>query len=280
MLTTTVGEALIDAGVDMVYLSFDGVTKETYERIRVRSDFERVLTHILDFIELKFRKGADGLTIHVGMTGEIINQHELDVFVREFSKLPVDSVYSPLLFNWIGEVGWAGENLGDLQTPDRAQWPVCNTSYDIIGIQANGNFIPCIYDFNGKYVSGNVRFQTMQELWNNDRTQRFRRAVQTRDYGLIEEKGPMCSQCTILWNPRYNVDPSLAGNLRTVGAYVLNGVKDFATTPIRRARLRKKYQYFQQHRKQWRDNLAQQAAPEQGKLIDVVRKTGFLQIRA
>ncbi len=279
LLTKEKGRALIEAGVDMVYLSFDGVTKETYERIRVRSDFEKVLNHILDFIELKYQMNADGLTIHTGMTGEIINQYELDVFVREFTKLPVNAVYSPILFNWIGEVDWAGENLEDLQVRNRSEWPACNTTYDIVGIQADGNFIPCIYDFNGKYTSGNIGKQSVQELWNNERTQNFREAVHSRDYTKIEEKGPMCSQCTILWNPRYNIDPSLLGNLKNVVLYSLMGFVDFFMTPIRRKRLRKKYDYFKNNRKEWRENLDKQVAPLKGEMIEVVREQGYLHVR-
>lgn len=279
LLTREKGQALIEAGLDMIYLSFDGVTKETYERIRVRSDFEKVLNHILDFIELKYEMNADGLTIHTGMTGEIINQFELDVFVREFTKLPVNAVYSPVLFNWIGEVDWAGENLEELQVRDRSEWPACNTSYDIIGIQADGNFIPCIYDFNGKYTSGNIETESVQELWNNERTQTFRQAVQSRDYSKIEEKGPMCTKCTILWNPRYNIDPRFLGNIKNVLLYTLIGFVDFCMTPIRRRRLRGKYEYFRKHRQEWRKNLDNQVAPIRGEMIEVVREQGYLKVR-
>ena len=198
-------EDLIDAGLDFMYLSLDGITKETYERIRVRGKFDQVMANILDFIQLKYEKGAFGLTVHVGMTAEIINREEIELFIREFQKLPIDAAYSPLLFNWNGAIEWANNELDNLQTPDRSKWPVCNSSYDIIGIQSDGGVIPCMYDYDGKYVSGNVGEKPLLEIWNNKKTRIFRHAVNTKQYELIEDKGPCAANApcfgipTIRW---------------------------------------------------------------------------------
>ena len=44
---------LIELGIDKLILSFDAATKETYEKIRVGSDFERVLNNLKNFIRIK-----------------------------------------------------------------------------------------------------------------------------------------------------------------------------------------------------------------------------------
>lgn len=278
LLTREKGEALINAGLDFIYLSLDGITKQTYERIRVRSDFNKVMHNILNFIELKFEKGALDLSIHVGMTGEIINRSEIDIFVKEFRKLPINAVYSPLLFNWNGAIEWVNPVLDTLQTRSCAHYPVCNSSYDICGIQSNGDFIPCIYDYDGKYISGNAGQHTIMELWNNERTQNFRRAINSRKYSAIEANGPLCSQCTLLWNPHYQVNHSLMGNLQQIYRYACKAFDDFFNTPARNDRLYEKYLFLRGQREEFLDGLAKQTIPEKSKWFEVVEREGVLQI--
>lgn len=45
----------ISYGVDRIYWSFDGCTKETYEKIRVGADFDKVCYNVKTFLELKRR---------------------------------------------------------------------------------------------------------------------------------------------------------------------------------------------------------------------------------
>jgi len=48
-----IGRELINLGIERIYFSIDGCTKETYEKVRVGSDFDRVICNIKRFIELK-----------------------------------------------------------------------------------------------------------------------------------------------------------------------------------------------------------------------------------
>ena len=63
----------------------------------------------------------------------------------------------------------------------------CSSIYRAVEINANGDMSPC-RDYHD-YVVGNVKTQTITELWNNERYRRFRRSV-TGD-GLM----PVCTRC-------------------------------------------------------------------------------------
>ncbi len=58
-LDDKIAEQLINIGVDKVYASIDGATKETYEKIRIGSSFERVMDNIKGLINLKKKKRAN-----------------------------------------------------------------------------------------------------------------------------------------------------------------------------------------------------------------------------
>ena len=45
-------------GIDRIYWSFDGTTKETYEKIRVGSDFDLVTGNLKNFFNLKKEMNA------------------------------------------------------------------------------------------------------------------------------------------------------------------------------------------------------------------------------
>lgn len=57
---------LIELGIDHFIISFDGATKETYEKIRVGSNFERVTSNVRNLIQLKreMKKHFPELTFH------------------------------------------------------------------------------------------------------------------------------------------------------------------------------------------------------------------------
>jgi MoaA/NifB/PqqE/SkfB family radical SAM enzyme len=48
-----IGKELIELGIERIYFSIDGCTKETYEKVRVGSDYNRVINNIKRFVELK-----------------------------------------------------------------------------------------------------------------------------------------------------------------------------------------------------------------------------------
>ena len=48
-----IGRTLIELGIERIYFSIDGCTKETYEYVRIGSDYDRVISNIKKFIQLK-----------------------------------------------------------------------------------------------------------------------------------------------------------------------------------------------------------------------------------
>ena len=70
---------LLDAGLDRIYLSMDGLTKETYEKVRVKGKFERVLGNIERFLDLKHELGSP-----IEADIQIVRLSETDAEVEEF----------------------------------------------------------------------------------------------------------------------------------------------------------------------------------------------------
>ena len=53
LITKDVARVLVESGVDGIYISMDGATRETYESIKVGCDYDRVITNIKNLLEIK-----------------------------------------------------------------------------------------------------------------------------------------------------------------------------------------------------------------------------------
>ena len=72
---------LIESGLDRVYLSMDGLTKETYEKVRVKGNFEVVRGNIERFLDLNHESASP-----VEADIQIVRLSETDAEVEEFVK--------------------------------------------------------------------------------------------------------------------------------------------------------------------------------------------------
>ena len=57
LLNDKVSKGLMDAGLDVLTISFDGYEKQIYESIRVKANFDKTLNNIINFLDEKKRKG-------------------------------------------------------------------------------------------------------------------------------------------------------------------------------------------------------------------------------
>lgn len=75
-------ESFVTSGIDCIHISIDGATKETYERIRAGSHFERVLNNIELILEARRAAGTDHPRIRLVMVLMKQNLHELPQMVE------------------------------------------------------------------------------------------------------------------------------------------------------------------------------------------------------
>jgi len=85
-LDEKISEKLIDIGVDKIIASIDGATKETYEKIRIGSNFNRVVANVKNLILLKKTKKSN-LNIVFNYVINKYNLKETVKFVELVSKI-------------------------------------------------------------------------------------------------------------------------------------------------------------------------------------------------
>tara|TARA_Y100000589_G_scaffold136231_1_gene130355 strand:- start:49 stop:972 length:924 start_codon:yes stop_codon:yes gene_type:complete len=187
-------EELLETGLDLLTVSFEGVNKEIYERLRVKGNFERTSSNIRNVIKLKHRKKSD-----TQISIEIIDLPETSPYMKDFTKTMQsygpDEIVTKVYRNWIGYLK-AQKNLA-LED----HYNVCSYPWRSMALLWDGTFVPCCVDYDGRYPLGNAKDGIMN-AWNGEPMKKLRQYLIDRKNDLRKHHGQrechgLCSVCDI-----------------------------------------------------------------------------------
>jgi radical SAM protein with 4Fe4S-binding SPASM domain len=96
-------ERCVTSGLDCLHVSLDGATAATYERIRVRAHFERVVGNIERLLQARQQFGSDRPRLRLVMVVMRQNLHELPELVRLARDWSVEGIFVQHLCHDFGE---------------------------------------------------------------------------------------------------------------------------------------------------------------------------------
>jgi hypothetical protein len=203
--------ALIASGLDFLSISFEGYSKEIYERTRVNAVYERTLENIHGFLSTKAtagkRKPYTVLQVIQALPGEKADalRPGLDSLRKALATYPsLDESRVIGLHNYGGKVSASDRTAQTRYTPCTFLWYAIYVLWD-------GTIVPCCVDWWGEYDLGNITEVTLLDAWHGEKAQRLRVLVGSRQYRDV----PLCRGCDRLWRPqRLGVPLSSAGVAR------------------------------------------------------------------
>lgn len=177
---------LIDSGLDELRFSFDGASREVYEKIRVGASFENVNENILIFLEKKkIRKSKKPKVVIEIILMEETKKH-IDSFLERFKILKVDEVRFRTLVDWAGKL-----KISEISKPEDSHYKLCCHPWFSVAILWNGLAVPCCYDFNALYIYGDVKINNFFDTWNSVKAKSLRELFV---YKKVEEIN-LCRSC-------------------------------------------------------------------------------------
>lgn len=224
LLTPENCKRLVASGLDYLHVSLDGLTKATYESIRRGGVFEKVIENLFNLFEARHQAKGYHLAVVLGIIDQERNHSELQRFVEFFENWPFHHVVVGELFNHMGTIEEANINYKELQSRPRETFPVCNTPWDLLSFNCDGNAVGCNYDFDNRHVVGNMKDNSFLEIWNSQEMQNFRQAVLDRNDSVIEKTGPMCSECTIKWQKEYFLPADFYTEIQRMEEYLTRAI--------------------------------------------------------
>lgn len=82
-----IAKRLIEMGVNSIFVSFDAATKETYQKMKKGSDYDRVLDNIRMFLRLKSQMKSPFPVVHFRYLVTKINYHEMPEYIDLIASL-------------------------------------------------------------------------------------------------------------------------------------------------------------------------------------------------
>lgn len=133
---------ICDAGLNRMIVSVDGATKETYEKIRVGSNYNKLISNLQYLHGLKKRP-----KIRVQMTEQGENQHEVELFRKTFGQWADEVIVKPVR----------------TLTGERKRCP--QPSQRLV-VGWNGVSYGCCGNWDDNFPVGQFPEQSLIELWN------------------------------------------------------------------------------------------------------------------
>jgi radical SAM protein with 4Fe4S-binding SPASM domain len=168
-LNGDLSEFLIRSGLRLLSFSFDGYDAETYEKIRVRSDYGRTLRNIHRFLELKKKLGAARLRTVMELMDfkpDAVDPAAKRQFVSALKSRGLDRFIVKKPHNWAGSVG--------LKTFETSSFSACTFPWHALVVLWDGRVGSCPHDFFAEIVYGDIRNSSLEEIFNSSKIQSLR----------------------------------------------------------------------------------------------------------
>ena len=183
--------AIIDEGLlDVINFDIDGLTRQTYERVRRQVDFDVMIKNVRFFLDYRKRQGARKPQTRVTIINMRETEAEIESFVAHWRPL-VDVVDVNNYNTWLGSQ--EDRNVGQMREKSAAGGFdfACRHPWDELVIASDGTAGLCCLDYDLKAKLGSVQTRSIADIWQSGAIQSYRRKMLAGSYQDIH----VCKDC-------------------------------------------------------------------------------------
>lgn len=171
LLNNDINKAIVDAGLDSIRISIQGVNAEQYKKVcGVNVDFDSMVSNIKNLYEQK-----GNLDIYVKIIDVDLTVEDRNIFTETF--LPIcDSLF---IENPVDS--WVKADL-DMKFKDTRygyetkRVMVCPRIFFAMVVHYDGSVVACNHDWEATYPLGNISEKTLVDIWNGEKFYALRKA--------------------------------------------------------------------------------------------------------
>lgn len=184
-LKPKVSERLIKSGIKRLLIALDGTNNEEYQQIRGKTvNYERAVSNILELINLRAELNPS-LIIDLQMVSMARTQESIEEF-KSFWESKGVNVYIKHFFPY-PDVKHEEFKVEQEDTFFKG----CTFPFTSMSIMKDGSVVPCCSDYNGEINLGNVNTNSLDEIWNGNEYNEFRKNFITNNL----PKDSLCNRC-------------------------------------------------------------------------------------
>lgn len=189
LLTPDRMRALLDAGIARLVLSLDALNDQTLVQIRgPAARYSHAEANIAALLSEVAKRGDAAPQIVVQMIAQSANQHEQRAFVSRFNStgLPTVRAYLKPL---------DGPDPCDRHAQTEPLSYLCTYPFRSVVVLWDGRVVPCCRDDDAHAVLGDLRQQTLAQIWSGPAARELRRHHRSGQF----PDGHLCQSCA--WSP-------------------------------------------------------------------------------
>ena len=168
---------IVASGLDKIKISFYGINRKEYEAVHTPLRYDKTVAGVNALVAAR-RASRSNMTIRLQYIGKL---WKFVPFALQWG------MKTSIGYNTLHNYG-DGREYNEPKGPPK---PCPILAAPILQILWTGEVVPCCYDFNGTMVLGDLRRQTIEEIWNGPRYRALRKAHHTGDF----RAWPLCLQC-------------------------------------------------------------------------------------
>jgi len=194
LLTPQKTEKVVNAGLDLIIISINGINDEHYKKItHSRVNFSALLENISYLY-----KNKGSCKLHIKCIGDYFSKEEQKKFLEIFSSI-CDTIHIDNLINqWIDIDLPTSHHKGTdiLKTINRfgkgfefQTKPMCNFPFYYLRVHTSGKVSSCATNWKDEMIVGDSRTQSLKEIWHSEELNNLRIKL------LKQEQPEKCNRC-------------------------------------------------------------------------------------
>ena len=196
-MTEQMAEDLVEAGLDRIIVSMDGLSDETYNAYRIGGSLEKT-KQALRFLRKAKNELSSSPIIELQCLRLKTNEHEWAQFKRQYKTLGADRLVfkTAQLYDYThghplmpSDKRYSRYVLGKDGVYHRKKvGKGCFRVWSGAVITTKGEVLPCCYDKTHAHAYGNIMESSLKDLFGNEKATAFRKAA-------LNEQPQICQEC-------------------------------------------------------------------------------------
>jgi len=205
---------IVKSRLDILRISLDGASQESYSKYRIGGDFDRIISNIKKLVSIKNRLHADKPAIIWKFIVTKFNESEIEKAKKMAARLSIEFITEKI-------------ELGDQFVPDitgksieerKKYWlpknnkeyvrdcyiekykrplfdGICTQLFNYLAIDPNGKVFPCCWITDEKEAFGDLLKEPLEDIWYNNKYL-YSRSLFTKEKYNGPKIQTICSTCT------------------------------------------------------------------------------------
>jgi radical SAM protein with 4Fe4S-binding SPASM domain len=184
LLDESAAKGLIHSGLDAIYIGIDAFKPDTYAKIRVGGNYEKVVQNTIQLMKLKKLMHSEKPEVFVQFVEMDINQNEKEDFIQFWNQQGAVVKIRPMV-SWAGLVDAPNLVIGGVE-----RWP-CYWAMRTMSITDTGKVVTCAVDLDAKFIAGDINHLPLKEVWNG-KLKELRQSHLLKQFHALPEN---CREC-------------------------------------------------------------------------------------